>query len=210
MSAVEERIRFARDLHDGTIQSLTGAALRLRALPELIETDREAALRTAAEVGDLLHEEQQTLREFVQSTREGGASARRPLTEQLAGLAGRAGRDWGLRVTWTAHACDALAPRLLDAIPRLLAEALANSARHGQASRVRLSIDVRDGRVALVASDNGRGFPFEGRQDSSQLRDRGLGPVSLMNRVAALGGALTIDSSERGARLEISLPLSDL
>jgi signal transduction histidine kinase len=58
-----------------------------------------------------------------------------------------------------------------------------------------------------VVADDGRGLSFHGRREHAALSAGGGGPVSLWSRVDALGGTLTIDSSERGVHLEILLPL---
>jgi len=55
-------------------------------------------------------------------------------------------------------------------------------------------------------ADNGRGFPFEGRYDLASLDRAGQGPRTLKERVAALGGSLTIESSPAGATIEARLP----
>jgi signal transduction histidine kinase len=59
----------------------------------------------------------------------------------------------------------------------------------------------------VTVHDDGEGFPFTGRYDLPRLTRLDMGPAVLRKRVAALGGALTIDSSRHGARLEISIPL---
>ena len=64
-----------------------------------------------------------------------------------------------------------------------------------------------DGQVRITVADNGRGFPFRGDYDHAALTALRLGPVTLKERVAALGGTLAIASTESGARLEIALPL---
>lgn len=46
-----------------------------------------------------------------------------------------------------------------------------------------------------------------GRYDHASLAARRLGPVTLRERAAALGGSRTLESTEAGARLEIALPL---
>ena len=54
----------------------------------------------------------------------------------------------------------------------------------------------------------GHGFPFRGRYDHAALAEARLGPASLRDRAASLGGTLTIDSEGSGSRVEIALPLA--
>ncbi len=57
-------------------------------------------------------------------------------------------------------------------------------------------------------ADNGRGFSFQGRYDLPALTRLNVGPVTLKERVALLGGTFTIESSPSGARLEIAVPVA--
>jgi signal transduction histidine kinase len=82
----------------------------------------------------------------------------------------------------------------------LVAEALTNAARHAGATRIRGAVAVEETAVRIDVADDGRGFPMHGRLDS------GHAPWSLRERVTALGGELAIESSPRGARVEIRLP----
>lgn len=209
-SALEERVRFAHDLHDGVVQSLTGAALRLRTLPALFRQDPETAQQTVDQIGELLAEEQRELRRFVEETRAGGQARLRPLADRLPEIFSSVERHWGLSIDWTA---DQLAEMpipdaLADEISKIVREAVVNSARHGQASTARLGLAFDDGRVLITVSDDGQGFPYRGRFCLAELSEQGLGPRSLMLRVAALGGDLTLDSTHSGTRLEISLPIA--
>jgi signal transduction histidine kinase len=85
--------------------------------------------------------------------------------------------------------------------------ALINAARHAHAPAVRVQLSMRDNQVHIVVADNGDSYPFRGCYDLAALTERKLGPVSLQERIVSLGGGLTIDSTESGSRLEITLPL---
>jgi len=62
--------------------------------------------------------------------------------------------------------------------------------------------------VRVIVADDGRGFRFHGHYDHATLTEMKLGPVTLKERIVSLGGSLSIDSSESGARLEIVLPVA--
>ncbi len=209
VSAMEEHIRFARDLHDGVVQSLTGAALRLGTLPVLFEKDPEAARRTVEEVGDLIAAEQRELRRFVKVTRAGGSIRPMPPSERLAEILAGVERHWGLDVEWTDDLEGTpIPPALAEEISHMVREGVVNSARHGKASSASVQVAVADGRVVITIADDGRGFPFHGRYELAQLQELRRGPRSLRDRISALGGSLILESGESGARLEISLPLA--
>ena len=62
---------------------------------------------------------------------------------------------------------------------------------------------------SCTVADNGRGFPFKGHYDLQALAALNLGPATLKERVTGLGGELTVDSTDHGSRLQISLPAPD-
>ena len=72
-----------------------------------------------------------------------------------------------------------------------------------------VSIDVEDNTLRIKVADNGQGFPFQGRRGQDSLQAMGCGPATLLERTAALGGTLAIDSSATGAKVEINLPLPE-
>jgi signal transduction histidine kinase len=204
-----ERVRLARDLHDGVLQTLTGAALRLEAARQLLATEPQAASRLIEEVQELLVFEQRELRDFIgdlETERASGPEAA-GLDERLARLAERIARLWDLKVELSFRLGGREIPaRLAHDIYRLVQEALVNAARHGRASRATVDLHGDGPSIRVSVADNGHGFPFLGEYDFATLTDAKLGPVSLKRRVTALGGSLDIASSAAGARIEVSLP----
>src|SRR6185503_17990144 len=91
-------------------------------------------------------------------------------------------------------------------VPLMAHEAIVNALKHAHPSRI--SVDVRSdgGSIVIVVSDDGAGFPFEGRYDHAVLTRMNLGPASLRDRAASLGGQMTIESSKGGSRIEIAVP----
>ena len=204
-----ERVRLARDLHDGVLQTLTGAALRLEVARQLLGAEPEAASRLLEEVQELLIFEQRELRDFIgdlETERASGPEAA-GLDERLARLAERIARLWDLEVALSCRLGERAIPaRLAHDLYRLVQEALVNAARHGRASRATVDLQGDGPAIRVSVADNGRGFPFQGEYDFATLTAAKLGPVSLKRRVAALGGRLDIASSAAGARIEVSLP----
>ena len=90
---------------------------------------------------------------------------------------------------------------------RMVAEAVANSAKHGQATTIRVDLFTREDRLRIVVVDDGIGFPFRGRYNLPTLLERQIGPGVLGERVAALNGEMVVESTEEGSRVEIALPL---
>jgi signal transduction histidine kinase len=207
----DERVRFARELHDGVLQSLTGLALQLSAVQRVLETDPQAGGARLREIQDLLAAEQRDLRFFVQQIRPLPLSAtdlNASLVSFLQDLCARIERQWGVRVELTVHLpAEPLSETLAHAVYRIIQEALANAARHGQATLAQVGLKVDGDQLRILLADNGRGFPFQGRFDLAALALLHQGPASLKQRVASLDGELIVESSAAGARLEIALPL---
>jgi signal transduction histidine kinase len=88
----------------------------------------------------------------------------------------------------------------------LLQKAVSNAVRHGHASVVRVEIFPEKRGTAIIVKDNGSGFPFRGYYNHGALLQNKLGPRTLRERVAEMGGSLAVESTDSGSRLEIQLP----
>jgi signal transduction histidine kinase len=229
-AAMEERIRLARDLHDGVLQSLTGIGLRVAAIRgrlqesparfrpirgshETREARREAA--TALEdLQQLITFEQRDLRFFIQELRPSphppGPPGEPPvLAFRVTELLHRIELEWGLRAELRAERLGE--PPIPDPLAReiyqMIREALVNAARHGRATSVRVEINRPEpGRLTLAVADDGHGFPYHGVFSHAELISGKMGPRNLLERVSSLGGTLSLSSAPAGSRLDISLP----
>lgn len=210
-AVLDERIRLARDLHDGVAQSLTGAALQLESVRQMLPGELHDAQERLTKVQGLLQEGQRELRLFIEELRperrSRSRSALSDLAERLRDLADRFQRQWGLAVQTDIDSLRLPEPQA-GQVYRIVQEALVNAARHSHATLVRVRVNSEGGRVGIAISDDGRGFPFHGRYEHRQLIEMKLGPITLKERIISLGGSLLIDSAPTGARLEISLPIS--
>jgi signal transduction histidine kinase len=210
-TVAEERIRMARDLHDGLLQSMTGAALQLETVQQLIETDPHMAQQQLLEIQHLIAAEQKDLRCQIQDMKTSSLSFQRmdtDLATRLEELAELIERHWNIQVEIVKHLTTGIPHALAQEIYSIVRESLTNAARHANASSVRAEINVNDNHVNITVSDNGHGFRFQGQYDHAALTNLKLGPVTLKERVTALGGSLNIESKDTGARLEITIPFT--
>ena len=162
------------------------------------------------EIDRLLLDEQEDLRFLIRELKSGSAGVhvgQVRLITRLEGLVKLVQKQWGLCVDLTG--VDSRVPKALEQdIYYLVRESLFNAARHGGASSARVELCGEDHESRITVADNGRGFPFHGHYDHHTLMEGKLAPLTLQTRVTHLGGTLAIDSSEAGARLEITLPCS--
>ena len=204
VAAARERVRLARDLHDSTLQSLAAAAIQLKVAALNADPDTKAQID---EVRAQLSSEQVRVRNFVQETRV-TAMPHGPVGTLLARTEA-AGRQWGCGTRVSFDPVDMpVSPGLAHQLSLLFAEAVANSARHGGAKRVDISLSSRDGELKVVISDDGRGLPEKGSYDESAVRRSGIGPTSIRERVSALGGSLALESSHDGLTMQLRFPAS--
>lgn len=208
-SATEERIRLARDLHDGVLQSFTGVALRLAAIRHMMDRDHAEAVAALEDAQRMLASEQRDLRFFIQELKPAAVPPESAALEvRLDELSQRMEREWDLRVELSFDGQGAgLPPSLCRDIYHIVREALVNAARHGAATRARVALSpAGPDNVRIAIADNGRGFPFTGRYSGDELARRNLGPRNLRDRVQAMQGSLTLESGPAGAELDVILP----
>lgn len=206
----EERLRLARDLHDGVLQSLTGIGLRLAAVRGLLEEDPKRAREALDALQRLITLEQRDLRFFIQELKPpplAPAPEARSLAVRVGELAQRMEIEWGLRAELRTEGLERIPESLAREVYLVVREALVNAVRHGEATAVQVEIaGGEDGQLALSVTDNGRGFPVSGKFSHADLAEGDFAPRTLLERVTALRGILALESSPAGARLDIALP----
>jgi two-component system sensor histidine kinase DesK len=192
LAVAEERLRFARDLHDLIGQNLTVAVLKTdlvaRSLPADARDGVRGELRDAAA---LTRRSLDDIRALVSGYRQPGLAA------ELA-QAGAALRAAGIELSVE----DGLGP-VPDAVEAVLAwtvrEGATNILRHSRASHGRIALGRRDGSVVLEVEDDGRGLT---------PGPPGSGLDGIAERSAALGGTVeTSAGAMRGFRLVLTVPI---
>ena len=96
------------------------------------------------------------------------------------------------------------------ALYRVVQEALTNVLKHARASNVSIVLDRRLDYVRVVIEDDGSGFDADDAgsdNDSESEGRRGLGLLGMRERLAMIGGALRVESSNAGTTLFVSVPL---
>jgi signal transduction histidine kinase len=208
-AAARERIRLARDVHDGTLQALTAAALQLKAIKHRADRDtREDLDRISA----LLSSQQRRLRRFMSQALDPAGRKWEPaeLETCCRKALAEVERQWGCRTKLDVIPADAVVTTgLSDHLFLLLVEAAANAVRHGKAKCIEIAAQLAAGSLSMRIKDDGEGFPnLRGVFEHHELLAKNIGPASLRGRIEALGGTLTLASGAGGAELLIELGIS--
>ncbi len=200
--AVAERQRLARDLHDSLKQALFSLGLSLHAARSLLARDPAAAGAILAEQEALAIQSQRELGALLADLR--GPPARRgDLVEALRRECERLQARHGLRVALEAPERLVLAEPALSELDAVAREALHNVLKHSGAGEARLGLAAGADSLRLSVEDSGRGF------DPAARAGAGHGLRGMEERVAALGGSLTITSAiGRGTQLCAQIPHS--
>jgi len=200
LAAVEERQRLARELHDSVSQALYGISLGVhtarlqldrdpRDLAESLDYVLELAEAALIEMRALIFE----LRPESLET-EGLVIA---LSKQAAALHARQ----NMVVNTDLCAEPDLSLKVKQELYRVAQEALHNTVKHAQASRIELRLHLTSEDVILEVCDNGRGF------DATASFPGHLGLHSMHERVAGLGGELQIESTPgQGTCIRVQIP----
>jgi PAS domain S-box-containing protein len=207
----QQREEVAGRLHDSVAQSLTALSIHVELATRQLSDNPAKAKDSLQKIKQILNLEQLDLRAFLCELK--GAFRAKPSDNHngltaLKNLIERLESQWGLTIeSKIDERMQFISGSLLENICFLIQEGVANAARHGHAASMCIAIDLSKGALALSIADNGQGFPFRGEYDDALLTVHRIGPMMLRNRVASLGGSLSLHSTDYGACLEISLPL---
>lgn len=188
----------ARDLHDSVAQSLAGASYRVDAARKAIGSGHDAGAELAA-VGEALRAEQRHVRTIIERLREGREMrVRHDLAEDLEALLDEMSDQWRVATSLVRPSERIeVGTRQLHDLRQIVREAVANAARHGGASELKVALAGEASRFHLDVVDNG---------GAGQVAAEQFAPRSIAERVAALGGKLEARRGPAGARLYITVP----
>jgi signal transduction histidine kinase len=190
----ETRRRVERDLHDGTQQRLVSLGLAVRAAEANLPPDRDDLRAQLSGVATGLVAAVEDLQEISRGIHPAILS-KGGIAPALRALAHRSAIPVDLDITADVR----LAEPIEVAAYFVASEALANAAKHSDASRIDVSLDQRDGRLLLSVRDDG-----VGGADAA----RGSGLVGLTDRVEALGGSIRVSSRPgEGTQIAVELPV---
>ena len=189
--AERERARWARELHDETLQGLGALRVRLSASLRFDHAEMGQAVETAVA---LIEDEIANLRSLITELRP-AALDELGLGAAIEGLADNHAAATGMDTQASLRlsragviAAERFDRELESSVYRLVQEALTNVAKHAEAETVWIEVEQNQNSVSILVRDDGIGFDMDSRPT-------GFGLIGMRERVALAGGSLTIVST---------------
>jgi NarL family two-component system sensor histidine kinase LiaS len=181
-----ERNRIARDLHDSVKQQTFALSIQISTARALLDQHKDAARKHLLEAETLAYQVQQELTTLIHELRSSA------LQDYVLSWS----RQYSITADINVPETCILPATVEEALLRVTREALSNIARHSHATRVQVSLECSPEQTMLSIADNGQGF------NPDSLNSSGVGLHSMRERLEALGGTVSIESTTgQGTRL---------
>ncbi|MGD1050759.1 MAG: GAF domain-containing sensor histidine kinase [Solirubrobacteraceae bacterium] len=202
-AADAERTRWARELHDETLQGLGALRLLLSSARRSGEPKQTALV--VDEAIEQIEHEIENLHAIISDLRPASLDEL-GLRPALEALLDRRRQHAGLAVAMELDLPDPAAggrlpPELESTIYRLVQESLTNVVKHARAHSARVAVSATDSVVRIDVEDDGVGF-------SPEAHAAGFGLEGMRERVYLVGGTLDLKSGEHGTLVHVELPLA--
>jgi two-component system, NarL family, sensor histidine kinase DevS len=202
LTALEDRHRIARDLHDHVIQRLYASGLSLQSAVATRRDEQLEALlnRTITDLGDTIRQIRTTI--FALTDSDPGRAGPRAAILDVVRRAG-AGLPTSPRISFEGPVDTMVDDVMIGELTAVISEGLTNVVRHAEADVVEVAVRVAGGRVQVVIADDG-----VGRAAGVGERRRGQGLGNLEWRAHQAGGTSTLRAREGGGSvLEWEVPV---
>jgi two-component system NarL family sensor kinase len=202
----DTRRRLARELHDTVGQNLAAVRMNLAVMKRSAPSNQQSAniVDDSLEATDDAISQVRTLSFLLHPPMLEEAGLLIALRWYVEGFERRSGITTALEVD---EDLGPLPRQLGITVVRLVQECLTNIQRHSGSATATVVLR-RDERLFLEIADQGRGLPKTLRDDRDALLASGVGIAGMNERVRELGGELTIQSSDQGTTLRVTLPLT--
>lgn len=204
----KDRQRIARDLHDSTVQNLTGLVHKIELCSRLVEMDPLRAKLELTVLSNNVKAVINEIREIIYNLK--------PMSLDDLGLAVTIERyakqlmisnDIKVYVKHNQETEDIL-PVVKLSLFRVVQEACHNILKHAKASRIDINISYDIDSINISIKDDGTGFNIEEQMDKVPERNSGYGLSIMQERIYLLSGIMKIHSEiNKGTDITISVPL---
>ena len=199
-AVLEERERFAHEMHDTLAQSFAGIGFQLDAIRNGVPGELAVIHRQLDLASDLARHSHEEARRSIATLRP--ASVDEDLITALESCARRMVEGGNVRVNATRSGdVRRMSLRVTDTLYRIGQEAVANAVQHAHPSEISVSIEYRQNSASLKVADDGVGF-----RQADDLR--GFGLPGMRRRAASISATLQVVSTPGGGtRVAVTAPL---
>lgn len=201
----KERMRVAREIHDGPAQALANIIIRAEYCERLFDKDIGQAKKELHSLKEQIREDLRDIRKIIYNLR--------PMTLDDLGLLPTVKRlidelnekQHEVAISFSRSGLDQRMPAPLEiAVFRIIQEALNNVFKHAEASQAQVSIERKGQEVHIEVSDNGKGFAYN--QDELGRDAEGYGLLGMQERCDLVGGKMEIQTAPgQGTKIKVKI-----
>ncbi|MBH1942492.1 sensor histidine kinase [Mobilitalea sibirica] len=205
----QDRQRIARDLHDSTVQNLTGLLHKFELCNKLIDIDQ---IRAKLEISSMTN----TLKSIINEMRDIIYNLK-PMSLDDLGLVATIERlskqimlshNIKVSVTYNQENKDIL-PVINLTLFRVIQEACNNAIKHAKATSIEIDLSYKEDKITVTVRDNGMGFDIKKLQDRILDYTSGFGLTIMRERICLLSGTMEIQSEEeKGTNITFTVPFT--
>jgi len=204
----EERMRIARDMHDGPAQSMANLVLQAEILERLLDRNPKQLVTELAEFKNSVRNALEETRQLIFDLR--------PMTLDDLGLVPTLrkfikeyGDRYGLATRFNVVGQERRLPGNTEGVLfRIIQEALTNVHKHARAKMAEVTMNMQPSRVSVTVKDDGQGFDVA-RTEANLHKNKNLGLLSMRERAELEKGTLEIRSQPgRGTEVKVEIALA--
>lgn len=204
-AVTEERLRIAREMHDGMAQVVAYVNTKAQAVQAyMAKGHHDVASQQLDELAKASRDVYHEIREGILALRT-GLGPDQPLAQSLAEYIERWEEQSGIHADMQIEGCPSLTPLAELQLLRILQEALSNVRKHARADRAKVRLAQHNGKIYAEVQDNGHGF------DQETIHREGFprfGLAIMRERAQSIGADLSIQSAPgEGTRVSVEVPV---
>ncbi len=201
---IEERHRMSNELHDSVLKSLQGLSLEAYAFGA--GSDDEKIKKESEYIAGVCQQLSHDIRNIILELRED--SQKGDISDQLQVIVNKYNGQKGLQCELEcSEKIDNLPLKLRHDLIEITQEALHNVIKHSSATSAKVTLKKQEDELCLIIRDNGEGFKEEVTDFNTFVNMGKIGLASIKERTDSHNGILSVDSSDQGTVISVTIPL---
>lgn len=201
-----DRQRIAKDLHDTSLQNLTGIVHKVELASMYINQDPIRAKMELSIITDSIKETINEIRDTIFELRPmsfDDLGFRELLDSYLEKII----KNQNIKIVFDKYCLNINEQSVLIFVFRVIKECISNSIKHSRCDEIRILIDDSDEKnLYLEVTDNGTGFDVE---EKNLEKNKHFGLIIMKERVKLMQGTIYIKSNEKGTNVKITVPINN-